>query len=281
MQPTGPVRTPDPVEARRTVQRHGAVVITCAAVDESFAVDRAVAKALTVFEDHPIHHELGQAVGGSRGRGLDVPDGPDGLDGLAVTAGVEHGDGSPDYVVLIAAGADRDASTGGTTTDGVPAVFVVDGYAVLDSLRTREGGGALVQRLLDVPVEQSGPVGQDRSCVVAPVVGATRHGRTLLRRFPSQRPRTDAADPEADTAMIEAWADAVGTAAADAPRFTLAPGEAVVIDNYRMLHGVDPHRGAGALRTVCVWTTIRRPDVAPTRPRGSTGVRGVVRWRRG
>ena len=40
---------------------------------------------------------------------------------------------------------------------------------------------------------------------------------------------------------MHAWSVAVAAAQVDAPRFKLQPGEALLIDNFRLLHGRDPY----------------------------------------
>ena len=47
--------------------------------------------------------------------------------------------------------------------------------------------------------------------------------------------------PPAARDAVHAWSVGVATAQVDAPRFQLKPGEALLIDNFRMLHGRDPY----------------------------------------
>ena len=56
--------------------------------------------------------------------------------------------------------------------------------------------------------------------------------------------------------MIDAWHQAAERVAEQAPRFKLAPGQAVVVDNYRMLHGRDAYTDPSRLLwRVWVWTS--------------------------
>ena len=47
--------------------------------------------------------------------------------------------------------------------------------------------------------------------------------------------------PEAARAAVEEWSAAVATAQVRALRFKLRPGQALLVDNFRMLHGRDPY----------------------------------------
>ena len=55
--------------------------------------------------------------------------------------------------------------------------------------------------------------------------------------------------------MIDAWRDAIATAADAAPRFKLHAGDVVVVDNYRMMHGREAYADLDRLMwRVWVWT---------------------------
>jgi hypothetical protein len=58
--------------------------------------------------------------------------------------------------------------------------------------------------------------------------------------------------------------DAVVAAAPLAPRFSVRPGEALLIDNYRMLHARDPFVGARLMYRVHCWTDERMWSALPT-----------------
>jgi hypothetical protein len=65
--------------------------------------------------------------------------------------------------------------------------------------------------------------------------------------------------------LIDAFKAAVVAADAVAPRFSVREGEALLIDNYRMLHGRDPYAGGRLMWRVWCWTDermyARLPDV--------------------
>ena len=234
-----PARSRDPRHVRTLVERHGAAILT----GWGTSPDHAVEAAHAIFDDDALQASLPSEVraGGDRERGGPTIDHttpvPPHTDGFA------YGDHYPDYFLLNCAHASPD---GGES-------FLVDGEAVVDHLAGRPGGGALVQRLQDIAIDQAEPV-MARS--VTPVIGRTPAGRLMLRRFPHQRPSDDSVDPARDIVMITAWSDAIATAAASAPRFTLRAGDVAVVDNYRMMHGREAYADLDRLLwRVWVWTT--------------------------
>ena len=239
MEQRTPTRTSDPAEARQLVRTEGVAIL----VGRGTTADDAVATAHAVFlgeiREVPPPAEVREGgVGDRRRAGVDntvaLP---------AHTDGFAYGERYPDHFLLACA---HSSQVGGES-------YVVDGYRVLEALRSASPEGELVQRLIDVAVDQTEP-GMQRS--VTPIVGATDRGRTMLRRFPFQRPRDDSPDPAADAAMIDIWSEAIVAATADAPRFRLAPGEVALIDNYRMFHGREAYADLDRqMWRVWVWTT--------------------------
>jgi alpha-ketoglutarate-dependent taurine dioxygenase len=235
----GPMTTRDPGEARRLVERWGAAILTGCGT----TADDAVAAAHAVFGadvlQAPSPSEV--RIGGDRDRRLPMIDNTTPLP--AHTDGFAYGDRYPDYFLLSCAHA---SPVGGES-------FLVDGEAVVDGLAARRGGRDLVTRLQTVPVDQTEP---DMQRSVSPIIGRTRAGRLMLRRFPFQRAADDSAEPERDAAMIDAWKDAVAAAAEEAPRFKLRAGDIAVIDNYRMMHGREGYADLDRqMWRVWIWTT--------------------------
>lgn len=152
------------------------------------------------------------------------------------TDGFSYGNSYPDYFLLLgeAASPDRGES------------FLLDGPALLAWTAAQPGGTSFVQRLTTSPVEQTEP---GKRQAVGPMVGMSETGRPMFRRFPEQQPRVDADDPSADAAMIAAWHQLIDDVSLFAPRFKLEPGDAIVIDNYRLFHG----REAYADMNRCMW----------------------------
>jgi gamma-butyrobetaine dioxygenase len=234
-----PERTDDPTAVAALVRRHGAAVLVGAGRTEAEAV--AVPRA--VFGDAvlavPPAAEVREAGGQDRRYA-----------GISQhnrlkchTDGFSYGDLYPDYFALVC----EDASPEGGES------MLLDGDALLDWVLADPVHAPFGERLQTVPVEQTEP-GKRRS--TAPMVGRSASGRRMFRRFPEQSPAPDAADPEADAAMIYAWHQLIDDVSLFAPRFKLEPGDAVVIDNYRVFHGREPYSDmARKLWRVWMWTT--------------------------
>lgn len=243
----GPRRTPDPVEAWGLVQVDGAVILTGAGA----TAEAAMAAARTVFAGRAL--AIPEAAEVRAGGVMDqVVNRPSPEEALGVhTDGFGYGDFYPDYFILLCA---RDSAVGGES-------FLVDGYQLLDRLGST-GRPGLGEQLETVPFDQT-EEGMHRS--VSPLVGRTAGGRRMVRRFPFQRPRSESADPDADTALLGEWDRMCREAGASALRFRLQAGEAAIIDNYRMLHGREPYKDVERLMwRVWVWT-----DAAKGVPAGS------------
>ena len=80
-------------------------------------------------------------------------------------------------------------------------------------------------------------------------------GRTMVRRTLEQRPAENSTDKEKDQKMIDLWRASVDRASDLAPPFKLLPGQVVVVDNYRLMHGRKPYENLNRmLWRVWVWT---------------------------
>lgn len=238
-----PRRTSDPAEAMRLVAEEGAAILT----GMGTAAEDAESAAWTLFAGRaravPPAAEV--RAGGVIDRPVAGRVGPEERLGVH-TDGFGYGDLYPDFLMLLCA---QDSDVGGES-------FLVDGYAVLDALAATEQGRTLVERMESVPVDQTED-GMHRS--VSPLVGRTPAGRRMVRRFPFQKARSDSAEPVEDAALIEAWDRLCKAAAVAAPRFKLAPGEVVIADNYRVLHGREPYQDPGRLMwRVWVWSDAAR-----------------------
>ena len=234
-----PRRTFDPAEARRVLETDGCVILTGLgrSPEDAVAVAHSVfgADVLQVPEPSEVR------AGGAKDRR------PTDLDHSAPlpshTDGFSYGDRYPDYFVLLCG---QSSPVGGES-------FLVDGYDVVERLGTTKEGSELVERMQSTPVDQTEP---DMHRSVSPILGYTPGGRMMLRLFPFQRPSDESTDTAADQQMIDAWREAIVSEAAAAPRFKLAPGEAAIIDNYRMMHGREAYSDLDRLMwRVWVWTT--------------------------
>ena len=142
----------------------------------------------------------------------------------AHTDGFGYGDLYPDYLLLDCV---RASGAGGES-------FLIDGYAVLDALASDTELSWVVDALAAVAVDQT-EEGMQPS--ISPIVQHTAAGRKMVRKTLDQRAAPHSTDPDRDNMMVKIWCDAAEQAVATAPKFKLEPGQAVVVDNYRMLHG--------------------------------------------
>jgi len=233
----GPVRTADPAQARTIVEADGCAVVTGLGTAPADGV--ALARAL-FGEDllrAPDPSEV--RIGGDRDRRLPTIDHTTPL--LPHTDGFAYGQLYPDYFLLLCA---ESSPEGGES-------FLVDGYAVVEELRAN-GHEAIVERLATVAVDQTEP---DMQRSIDPIIGRTPTGRMMLRLFPFQRPSSESNDVDADATMIATWRASVIEAAEAAPRFKLGRGEAVVVDNYRMMHAREAYTDLNRqMWRVWIWT---------------------------
>lgn len=90
---------------------------------------------------------------------------------------------------------------------------------------------------------------------LSPIVMDNGRGRTMVRKTLEQKPAPDSTDPQRDARMISIWNDTIDAAVEEAPRFKLHPGQTLVVDNYRLLHGRDAYQDLQRmLWRVWVWT---------------------------
>lgn len=144
------------------------------------------------------------------------------------TDGFAYGDHYPDYIFLLCV---KPASAGGES-------FVVDTYRILQALRASNlaQDAAFAEFLQTVPVEQTEP---GFKASFAPAIGDNGRGRRMARWTPVQRPDAKLPDLEQrrQRDLLARWTELTHRASLDAPRFVLQAGEALCLDNYRMLHG--------------------------------------------
>lgn len=236
-----PERTSDPTEARRLVERDGAAIVTGLGRDS--AASEQVGR--DVFGDDLL--ALPPAVFVSDGGHKDRR--PDGLSSRTRsqchTDGYSYGRQYPDHFLLLC---DRDSAVGGES-------FLVDGYALLDQMEADPEWAWLPIALRTVSIDQTEA---GMRPLVGPLVTATDRGRHMLvmSNAVDQGPVADSDDPDRDRTMIETWRDTVYAATDHVEKFKLAPGEAVVVDNYRLFHGREPYTDEQRrMWRVWMWTT--------------------------
>lgn len=240
-----PLRTDDPTRAAALVDRDGAAILTGrgtdAAAGEAIAGD--VLGPLLARPDATAVRE-----GGEGDRSLIPPEltMPVHVDGFA------YGDLHPDGLFLLCA---RQGTAGGAS-------MVVDGHRLLAAIA--EDDPELHAFVHEVPVDLTEP---GMRPTISPIVLTLPSGRRALRRSPYMAPSPTAADPAGDAELIGRWKGWVQHAGVAAPRFTLEPGEALCLDNYRMFHGRGPFAGERVLWRIWAWTP--RSNGVPTGPLSS------------
>jgi len=161
----------------------------------------------------------------------------------AHTDGYAYGDLYPDYFLLSCVR----ASPGGGDS------FLVDGYAVLNAMQADQELHWIPDALRQVSIDQTESGMQH---AISPIVQRNDQGRIMVRKTHDQKPAAGSTDRTRDLAMIAAWHRVSEQVAEQAPRFKLAAGQAVVVDNYRMLHGRDAYTDLDRLLwRVWVWTS--------------------------
>ncbi len=225
------------LQAKQLLAQEGAVVVTN--VGSSAEAAKALMRELFEPGLKALPEPARVFEGGEKDRKLAGTDHHDPLP--AHTDGFAYGDYYPDCLLLVCVHA---SGQGGES-------FLVDGYAVLSELNANEKTHWVADALAEVPVDQT-EEGMQPS--LSPIVQHTPAGRCMVRRVLDQYGNgpavsDDSTNPDRDAAMIEEWLKSIEEAAALAPRFRLQPGQALLVDNYRMFHGregyADPSR--------CMW----------------------------
>jgi gamma-butyrobetaine dioxygenase len=225
-----PSRTSDPAEAARLVADRGAAILAPCGPSDADArgvVSRVWGDRLLAVPEPAAVREGGDKDRVKRGNDqrLDLH-----------TDGFAYGDKAPDAMALVCV---QDGTSGGES-------FLVDGYALLEHMDS-----GLRSFLLDVPVDQTEPGAHP---AIAPVVLTLASGRRAVRQPLYAQPAPGTETPDRDALQIARWKDLTAELSATVPRFRLAPGEVLLADNYRVLHGRDPYEGERFLWRVWGWT---------------------------
>ncbi len=161
---------------------------------------------------------------------------------LHIDGFMQFGTEYPDFIFLLCA---QQAPQGGEN-------FAVDGVRLVDRLAEDPENRALVDFLWQVDINQSTPSGVPHE---APVANWTGGGRRTARRHWHQRLLEDRPAEAVHAALLEQWAACCREAARAAPRFRLAPGDLLCIDNYRVFHGREPYEGQDrVLHRIWAWS---------------------------
>jgi alpha-ketoglutarate-dependent taurine dioxygenase len=224
-----PTRTPDPAEAARLMATDGACILTGLPIGRASAAGlaRLVLGTRIVAAPEPVMvREGGDKDPKIRAEAAHEVPLPMHIDGFT------YGHDCPDAMFLLC---DRDSAEGGESV-------LVDDLLVLDALRSEPAGSAgahLLAFVTDTELDLSSP-------------GMVRRSGTMLRTSPSGRtlfwlgalrdcvgPLADDPDPAGTQARIDEVNELFESLRSRAPRFRLAPGEAVCVDNYRVSHSRD------------------------------------------
>ncbi len=235
-----PQRTADPVLARLLVEQDGAVILQRAGLSEADA--RAVGFA--VFGPSLLAVPSGVKVSSSGDRRRRPAGTTNESRSHCHTSGYSYGEHYPDYVVLLC---QWQSEVGGESV-------LVDGYALLDQMAEDPRYADLANDLSTTAIDQTDPGMQP---LIRPIVGSTDRGRRAIVMANRQhvRPRNDSPNPDADQAMIDRWRGTVEAATDQIEHVKLRNGEALIIDNYRVVHGREPYQDTRrTLWRLWLWT---------------------------
>ncbi|MFE1775023.1 TauD/TfdA family dioxygenase [Streptomyces sp. NPDC059008] len=231
-------------EIRHRLTRDGAVVLT--GLDTTS--DALVAAAATVLgprlrQLHPLRQRTSQD-------GKSVHLHADSFDVVVDVGGVQHRRRDPDedYVAIQCV---QPPTSGGES-------FVADAYRFVDDCTTADP--ELREFLTQADVDLYGGWGALRGLPATPRVSRhveyTRTGRRIVRRTDGAAPLHRDPDAEHIQTMLGRFQKAVHDLEGALPRFELAEGDILFLDNYRCWHGREPHTGDRSVRIV----TLRSSD---------------------
>ena len=243
-----PLRCADAEGAKQALARHGCVILE--GIGPSAEAAQGIAH--TLFDDSDIAALPPPAKVFDGGEKDPKREGLDHTSALfAHTDGFAYGDLYPDYMCLACV---TPSPEGGEN-------FLVDGYAVYRALAAGHAQLGLGDPLVEIAVDQT-EVGMQAA--ISPIVQHTAVGRLMVRRTLGAKPAPGSQNAADDQTIIDQWENAIDKAAADAPRFLLQPGDALVVDNYRIMHGREGYSSMQRFMwRVWVWTrgSLGVPDI--------------------
>ena len=233
-----PTASADPDAVRAAIFQDGAAVLRDAGRDQNAAVTLAarVLGERLVAAGRPIE----VTDGGGRDRRL-TADAARRMLPLH-TDGFAYGAQAPDVFFLLCVR--PSAGDGGS--------FLVDQRALLDTLAAEPDGAELARFARTHVVDQSEPGGVP---TLGPLALPLPSGQQAIRRSIDVRPADGDPDPAYAARMLTLWQGILDAVGALAPRFALAAGEALAVDNARVAHGRDGYTTPGRLLWRCwAWT---------------------------
>jgi alpha-ketoglutarate-dependent taurine dioxygenase len=228
-----PLRQSDPAAARAHYDRHGAVVLPDVGADPA-----DLAEAVRALFGSSVR-SIGEAVEVRAAGGRDRPDLD--ADGHRLTTplhtdGFALADGAPDVLALGCVHA---------ATDGGGASFLADLDLVADRLRDGDADQRELARfLIAADIDQTEP---GKFASIGPVGLRVDEDRTAWRCSAFLRPTEADEDPARTEALIARWRTLLAELEPQLVRFELRDGDALVVDNTRLVHGRDPYGDTGRL----------------------------------
>jgi gamma-butyrobetaine dioxygenase len=235
-----PKITTTPKAVREIVQADGAAIL------RGWGTGEADAAALprAIFGEDMVFSPAVAAVGGvDQARTLAGTKFDQSHPLFAHIDGTAMGANRPDYFFLLCAVASDD---GGES-------FLIDAVELAADLMKDPVGSKLSHLTIEQTESPDKPF-------QAPIIWPAPSGRMTAYRSRSMRAVEGASDAAEQAELIAYWKTNVDRVSASAPRFKLAPGDAVCMDNFRMMHGREPYTDPNRLLyRVWVWTTAGLP----------------------
>ncbi|MDO0939102.1 TauD/TfdA family dioxygenase [Streptomyces sp. DG2A-72] len=231
-------------EARRKLAHDGAVVLTgLEATADAPVVAAAAVLGQRLRQVFPLRQRQSQD-------GNPVHLHADSFDIVVDMGGVPHRRRDPDedYVLIQCV---QPPGSGGDS-------FLADAYRFVDDCTATDPD--LWEFLTQADVDLYGAWGGLRGLPATPRVGRhveyTRTGRRIVRRTDGAAPLHRDPDAEHIQTMLARFQETVRDMEGTLPRFRLAQGEILILDNYRCWHGREAHTGDRIVRIL----TLRSSD---------------------
>ena len=239
-----PERTSDPAAMLALLARDGAAILTGwePTLDASRALPFAVFGDAFRFSPEPAVVGGAEHMASVKGTRFDEAH-PlfSHVDGSAMA------DCRPDYFFLLCA---YQSAVGGDS-------FLVDAEALYHRLLTDPATRERAELLTTMKIEQTET---DDRVFHAPIIWWSEKGRLVTVRSRRMRAIEGAPDEAEQQDLVDWWKVQVDAASDVAPRFKLQPGDAVCMDNLRMMHGRMPYEDTNRLLyRVWLWTTAGLP----------------------
>jgi gamma-butyrobetaine dioxygenase len=230
-----PKRTADPAIALELLHQDGAVIFV--APELTFEGTKDAVRAVLGHDLPAMGEPVLIVAEGNNDKSLPTTD-----ISYGHTDGFSYGYDTPDMIMLHCI----IQSTGGGAS------FILDGYRLLEQMDNDPKMADLSNFLRTVEIDQSDPgMRSDFSRAVR----MTDKGRVCIRHHRYQRAVEESPDYEYQKAMLGRWRKSVIKASQEVDRFMLQPGDALFIDNYRVMHGRDPYPGdARRLHRIWMWS---------------------------